>query len=145
MTHKVVSQNDGRRMVVARLEIGDEVVTVLTKLARELKLGASSILGVGGFQRLTLGYFDYDNKAFHKNELEEQVEVLSLLGTVAETEDGQPSLHIHVVVGRSDATTRGGHLVAGIVRPTMELVIEESPEHLKRIHDHRSGLTLLKT
>ena len=145
MKHKIVSEADGRRTVVVRLEIGDEVVAVLGGLAHELGLGASSILGVGGFQRLTLGYFDYDNKAFHKNEVDEQVEVLSLIGNVAETPDGQPSLHIHVVVGRKDASTRGGHLVAGIVRPTMELVIEESPEHLKRIHDHKSGLTLLKT
>jgi len=145
MTHKVVSHADGRRTVVARLEIGEEAVATLTGLARELRLGASTILGLGGFERLTLGFFDYANKAFHKNEVNEQVELLSMIGNIAETADGQPSLHIHVVVGRIDATTRGGHLVAGFVRPTMEVVIEESPEHLKRTHDDQTGLTLLRT
>lgn len=144
MTHKVVAEADGRRTVVARLEIGEEVVATLTGLARELRLGASTILALGGFQRLTLGFFDYENKAFHKNEVNEQVELLAMVGNIAETTKGEPSLHIHVVVGRIDASTRGGHLVEGIVRPTMEVVIEESPDHLKRVHDEQTGLTLLR-
>ncbi|MCZ8205836.1 PPC domain-containing DNA-binding protein [Gemmatimonas sp.] len=144
MHHRVVNNDNGRRTVVARLEMGEEAVATLTALAHELQLGASSIMGVGGFERLTVGFFDFANRTFHKNEVDEQVELLSMLGNVAETADGQPSLHIHVVVGRIDASTRGGHLVEGIVRPTMEVVIEESPGHLKRTHDDQTGLTLLR-
>jgi len=143
--YKILAEAEGRRTVVARLAIGDEVVATLTALARELGLRASTVSAIGGFQRLTLGYFDYANKTFHENELDEQVEVLTMTGNLAEGADGQPSLHMHVVVGRIDASTRGGHLVAGIVRPTMEVIFQESPAHLERVHDEKSGLTLLRT
>lgn len=145
MGYKILAEAEGRRTVVARLAIGDEVVATLTALARELGLRASTVSAIGGFQRLTLGYFDYANKTFHENELDEQVEVLTMTGNLAEGADGQPSLHMHVVVGRIDASTRGGHLVAGIVRPTMEVIFQESPAHLERVHDEKSGLTLLRT
>ena len=42
-----------------------------------------------------------------------------------------------------DASTRGGHFVGGTVRPTLELVIQESPAHLRKAHDPESGLALI--
>ncbi|MEI6099430.1 MAG: DUF296 domain-containing protein, partial [Alphaproteobacteria bacterium] len=61
-----------------------------------------------------------------------------------DTEDEGPHLHLHCVVGLRDATTRGGHLIEGIVRPTMELIIDESPVHMNRGMDRASGLVLLQ-
>ncbi len=66
---------------------------------------------IGAFSGVTLGYFDRDRKEYKKIPLQEQVEALSLIGDIAVTEDSSPALHIHAVVGRSDATTRGGHLL----------------------------------
>ncbi|HYM64002.1 MAG TPA: DUF296 domain-containing protein, partial [Gaiellaceae bacterium] len=74
--------------------------------------------------------------------LEEQVEVLSLIGDIAEHE-GQPKVHAHVVVGRRDGRTRGGHLLEAHVWPTLELMLEESPEHLRRRIDEETGLPLI--
>jgi predicted DNA-binding protein with PD1-like motif len=39
--------------------------------------------------------------------LDEQVEVLSLIGDIA-LKDGEPQVHPHAVVGRSDGTAHGG-------------------------------------
>jgi predicted DNA-binding protein with PD1-like motif len=36
-----------------------------------------------------------------------------------------PSVHLHVVLGLPDGTTRGGHLLEGRVFPTLEEVIRE--------------------
>jgi predicted DNA-binding protein with PD1-like motif len=91
-----------------------------------------------------LGFFDYERSNFRENVIDEQVELLSLVGNIADSEEGKPHLHAHVVVGRADATTRGGHLVEAVVRPTLELVLVESPEHLQRRHDEKTGLILLK-
>ena len=99
---------------------------------------------MGGFQRARLGYFDFEASSFRQNEVNEQVELLSLIGNIAEGEDGAPKLHAHVVLGRADATTRGGHLVEAIVRPTFEAIIEETPKHLKRKQDPKTGLILLQ-
>lgn len=69
--------------------------------------------------------------------------MLSLLGDVAE-KDGEPKLHAHVVLGRSDGSTRGGHLIEAHVRPTLEVILTESPAHLRNAHDDESGLALIR-
>ena len=144
MRHHLVDETNGRRTFVVALEIGEEVVSTITKLAQELSLGSSSMTGIGAFQHVRLGWLDWERSGFKENVLDEQVELLSLVGNIADSEEGTPKLHAHVVVACHDATTRGGHLVEAIVRPTLELVIVESPEHLQRRHDEKTGLVLLK-
>ena len=73
----------------------------------------------------------------------EQVEVLSLIGDVA-LKDDAPQVHAHVVVGRSDGTTLGGHLVEARVRPTLEVILVETPEHLRKEVDPETGLALIR-
>jgi predicted DNA-binding protein with PD1-like motif len=58
--------------------------------------------------------------------------------------EGKPKIHGHIVVGRCDATTRGGHLIRGVVRPTLEMVITESPAHLRRKYNSEFGLALIE-
>jgi predicted DNA-binding protein with PD1-like motif len=77
-------------------------------------LEASQITAVGTFERATVGWFDRAAKQYRRIPVDEQCEVLSLIGDVAESQDG-PSLHVHVVLGLSDGTTRGGHLLEGRV------------------------------
>jgi uncharacterized protein len=141
--HHLMDETNGRRTFVVALEMGEEVVSSITAFAQQLSLASSSVTGIGGFQRVRLGFFDYERSGFRENLIDEQVELLSLVGNIAD-EEGTPHLHAHVVLGRYDATTRGGHLVEAVVRPTMELVIVEYPEHLQRRHDKKTGLVLLK-
>lgn len=144
MRHHLMEENNGVRTYVVTLELGEEVVDSVLGLARELDLASSSVTGIGAFQRVRLGYFDWERADYNVNPVDEQVEVLSFIGNIAEGEDGEPKLHAHVVLGRHDASTRGGHLIEAIVRPTLELVIVESPEHLQRGHDEKTGLILLQ-
>ncbi len=144
MNYRLLDERDSRRTYAVALQIGESVMSTLTALARELSLVGSSVAGIGGFQSATLGYFDWERTSFVENRVDEQVELLSFQGNIAAGEDGGPKIHAHVVLGRFDATTRGGHLVEAIVRPTMELIITESPEHLHRFHDKETGLVLLK-
>ena len=74
--------------------------------------------------------------------MREQVEVVSLIGDVA-LDESEPKVHAHVVVGKSDGTAYGGHLLEAYVRPTLEVVLVESPAHLRRRVDRESGLALI--
>ena len=74
---------------------------------------------------MILGYFDVDTKAYRRNPVQEQVEVVSLVGDITRSErsstGGTPSrtIHAHVVVARADGTALGGHLLgAHVVRPS---------------------------
>jgi uncharacterized protein len=74
--------------------------------------------------------------------IDEQVEVVSLVGNVARGDDG-PRLHAHVVVGRKDGAAYGGHLLEAVVRPTLEIVLVETPARLRRRTDPSTGLALI--
>jgi uncharacterized protein len=73
-------------------------------------------------------------KNYREIPITEQVEVISLLGDVALGADGKPALHPHVVVSRADGIAMGGLLKAH-ARPTLEVVLTESPRHLHKRKD----------
>jgi hypothetical protein len=129
------------RIVV--LDSGEEAFAALTKFANEAGITAASLTAIGAFEKVTIGWFDFDKKTYEKIEVEQQCEVLSAIGDVAIGDDGKSSLHVHVVLGLSDGTTRGGHLIAGTVRPTLEVVLTDSPAHLRRKKKADIGIALI--
>jgi uncharacterized protein len=122
---------------------GDEVVDGLTAFAKNERFGAAHFTAIGAFSEVTLGYFDRERKDYKRMVVAEQVEVLSLLGDVALDQTGAPKIHAHVVIGLSDGQTRGGHLLAARVWPTLEVILVESPAFLRKRHDPDSGLALI--
>ena len=121
---------------------GDEVVAGLRAFAEEEHLAASHFTAIGAFNNVTLGYFDWEKKDYIKIPISEQVEVLSLVGDIAVNE-GQPNIHAHAVLGKRDGSTCGGHLIEAEVRPTLEVILTESPAHLERRFDKEAGLALI--
>ena len=121
---------------------GDEAMASLKRFVRSEHLGAAQITGVGGFERATVGWFDRTARQFRHIPVDEPSEVLSLIGDVAEGPDG-PGLNVHVVLGLSDGTTRGGHLIEGQVFPTLELVVTENPAELRRVMHPDLGVALI--
>ena len=124
------------------LDKGDEVVRTLTAFARDNTITAAHFTAIGAFSRATLGYFDRARKDYKRITVDAQVEVLSLIGDIA-LDGREPKLHAHVVLGTEDGTARGGHLLEGQVWPTLEVVLTESPEHLRRKMDPDVGLALI--
>ncbi|HEY4360034.1 MAG TPA: PPC domain-containing DNA-binding protein [Bryobacteraceae bacterium] len=123
-------------------DTGDEVVSTLTAFARQNHIAAAHFTAIGAFSDAGLGYFDLQKKDYLKNQVNEQVEVVSLIGDIA-LDKGEPKVHAHVVVGRKDGSTMGGHLLEAHVRPTLELILLDSGEQLKRKFDPESGLALI--
>jgi predicted DNA-binding protein with PD1-like motif len=121
---------------------GDEAVAALAQFARAERLEAAQITGVGGFERATVGWFDRAARQFRHIPVNQQCEVLSLIGDVAQDQDG-PSLNVHVVLGLSDGTTRGGHLIEGQVFPTLEVVVTETPAQLRKVMHPDLGVALI--
>ncbi len=132
----------GERTFVVVFDKEDEVIEGLTDFASRQRLRASHLTAIGALSDVVLGYFDRTARDYRKISVAEQVEVLSLLGVV--TLDGEkPKVHAHIVVGRADGSTRGGHLLEGHVFPTLEVVVEELPKHLHRRLDPETGLALI--
>ena len=143
MKSKLLHDNQGEKTFALIFETGDEAMAGLLRFAGDNRLGAARFTAIGAFQDVVLGYFDWATKEYRKIPLLEQVEVLSLIGDVA-LQGREPRVHAHVVVGCSDGSTRGGHLVEAHVRPTLEVILTESPSHLRKEHDDASGLALIR-
>jgi len=135
---------DGEKTFALVFDTGDEVMSGLLAFAKEERLGASHFTAIGAFRDVTLGYFDWQKKDYRRIPIQEQVEALSLVGDVALGEDSQPKVHAHVVVGKSDGTAHGGHLLEAHVRPTLEVTLVEAPRYLQRKFDKESGLALIR-
>lgn len=142
MKAKLLS-DDTERTYALIFEAGDEVISGLTAFARENGITASRFSAIGAFSDVVLGYFDWERKDYDRILVDEQVEVLSLNGDIA-LDGNEPKVHAHVVIGKRDATAHGGHLLEAHVRPTLEVVLIDSPAHLCRRHDHASGLALIR-
>lgn len=136
--------SDSQRTFVAILDPGDEVLSSLRDFAMREGVTAAQLTAIGAFSGAVLGYFDWNTKQYRRIPVEEQVEVVSLIGDVALGDDRRPALHIHAVLGRSDGSALGGHLLEGHVRPTLEVVVTESPAHLHRRKDEETGLALIR-
>ncbi len=143
MRSKLLHQVGGQRTFVIVLGTGDEAMACLKAFADRERIDAAQLTGIGAFSRAVLGYFDWERKSYLQNSLGEQVEVASLTGDVALGPDGGRALHVHSVLGRRDGSAVAGHLIEGRVRPTLEIVLIESPAHLRKRHDPGSGLALI--
>ena len=143
MKSKHIAADAEAQVHIIILDTGEEAFAALTRFANEAGISAASLTAIGAFERATVGWFDFAAKTYRKIEVNEQCEVLSALGDVAVGDDGKASLHIHIVLGLSDGSTRGGHLLAGTVRPTLEVVLTEVPATLRRKKRADLGIALI--
>ena len=126
------------------MEKGDEIPSVLKQFASSHRLVGSSFRAIGALSHAKLGWFNWETKKYEEAiQFDEQLELLSLIGDIALKQD-EPQVHAHLVVGRRDGSAYGGHLLEARVRPTCELILTESPEHLRKYVDPVSGLALIK-
>jgi predicted DNA-binding protein with PD1-like motif len=141
MKHKLIHAGEQRTYALI-FDKDEEAVEGLRRFAESEKLAASQFTAIGAFRSAVLGYFDWERKDYKRIPVDAQVEVVSLLGDVA-TKDGKPAIHAHVVLADSEGKALGGHLLEGHVRPTLEVVLTESPAELKRVMDQETGLALI--
>mgnify|MGYP003577943990 CR=1 FL=1 len=141
MKSKMLNQAPERTFALI-FEKGDAVVPLLEAFAREQGLDASRFSAIGAFERADLGYFVWEKKDYERIPVDEQVEVLSLNGDIA-LDGEEPKVHAHAVLGRRDGSTVGGHLLQATVRPTLEVLLIESPGYLRKTCNRETGLALI--
>lgn len=142
MQLRVLKESQGEQTVVVVFDEGEEAVAELTRIAISQGLSGAYFTAIGAFSAATLGFFDIDRRDYVRIPIKHQVEVVSLAGNIA-LHKGKPKLHAHAVVAKADGTTLGGHLLEAYVRPTLEVVVVESPEPLRRRTDETTGLALI--
>lgn len=135
---------------VIRLQPNDDLVSALVHAAIkaiDVAPGAGSafvLSAVGSLKDVTLrlataSHGRQDDSCDMKR-VQENVEVVSLVGTF--TPDG--GKHLHISISDGNGHTFGGHLVAGVVFTTLEVVIGTITNvSFTRERDERTGYTEL--
>lgn len=140
MKTKLLSESP--RTFALVLDPGEETVSRVEKWAKDEGVTAATVTAIGGFETAVLGFFEWESKEYLEIPVDEQAEVVSLVGDIA-VADGVPKLHAHAVLGCRDGSARAGHLMSGDVRPTLEVMLVEAPAHLQRRKDAETGLPLI--
>jgi uncharacterized protein len=143
MKSQRISVEGSRETQIVVLDDGEEAFSALQAFARNEAISAASLTAIGAFSRATVGWFDFATKSYKEIEIGEQCEVLSAIGDVAVGDDGKASLHVHAVLGLSDGSVRGGHLLKGTVHPTLEVVLTKTPAKLRRRKRPDLGIALI--
>jgi predicted DNA-binding protein with PD1-like motif len=142
MKSKTFVANSGRAFVLI-LDQGEEALKTITDFATKQMILGASVSAIGAFATARLGWFDLSARGYKPIVVGEQCEVLSLIGDIAEGDDGGTSLHLHAALGLRDGSVRGGHFLSGEVRPTLEVTILETAHDLRRKRREDLGIALI--
>ena len=150
MRSELLHEVDGLRTFVVVMDKGDDAAEELVRFARDNAVTGAGLSAVGACREATLAYFDREEMTYQDIPVTEQAEVLSMLGDIA-VQSGQSgagqderAVHVHAVLGLRDGSTVGGHVRRAVVWPTLEVVVTESPAHLRKRVDEETGLALIR-
>jgi uncharacterized protein len=124
-------------------EPGEKVLETLNTYLTQRHITGAKFMAIGGFSRAQIEYFNVQTRRYEPRDVNEQVEVISLIGNVALV-DGKPFVHAHVSVGTRDYRAHAGHLGGATVRPTLELFLTELNGELIREMNPKTGLEALQ-
>ena len=121
---------------------GDEAFSGLLEFAKKYNVTSAHFTAIGAVNGATLGWFDPQRKAYKKIPINGQHEVIGMSGDIA-LYQGKPVVHTHMLVGASDGTIRGGHVLAAYVSPTLEVMVTVDPVTMQKRFDPDTDLTLI--
>ena len=118
---------------VVRLRRGEDLLNAIEKFCIKNKIKAGVVLsGVGCVLKARIR----DAGGVTIVEIDEHMEIVSLMGTVSEKR-----CHLHISFSKKDLSVIGGHLVEGcIINTTCELVIGEMKDYIYDVEfDEETG------
>ena len=122
---------------------GEEVMAGLIAFVTENNIQAAHLTGLGAASKVTVAYYNLDTKEYEKQDIVEDVEILSLVGNVGIKEGGIPVVHIHGTFGRRELNVFGGHIFELLISGAGEIHLTAFSGAINRIFDEETGLTLM--
>jgi predicted DNA-binding protein with PD1-like motif len=129
----------GKLIHAFKVPRGSSILEYLERAIRERGLKSGVILGIGGLERVELGYYNPARGVYERVEYragETVLEVTSMTGNYLVKQDGSISIHIHINIASRDYV-KGGHLISGVVNPFLEVFLIEADIDLSSIFTHR--------
>jgi len=132
---KVTDLGKGGRTFRINLTKGDEVMSALTEFAEKYHIKNAHFTGLGALNQGLFGWADPERGlGMKKIELNQEAEVVSLVGSIETDAQGRTNVHAHGSVAYSDGTIHGGHWWEARVSIIAEIFVTEeeaAPEPAK--------------
>ncbi|MFX0068439.1 MAG: PPC domain-containing DNA-binding protein [Candidatus Hodarchaeota archaeon] len=130
-----------KRTIVAKLEIGDDVLESIERLAKIYSITNATFMAIGAVGKAKLGY--WKGGKYSLREFNQQMEIVSCTGNIL-LKNGEPLVHGHIVVSDSNMQCFGGHLFEGcIISVTGEVFVFELASSISRSFDEQTELFLM--
>jgi uncharacterized protein len=142
MQVELLSQREATKEYAVIFGKGDEAFSGLLDFAEKYHVTSAHFTAIGALSGATVAWFDPQRKMYKKIPIVGQVEVISMIGDIA-LYQGKPAVHTHMVVGKSDGTTQGGHVLDAYVSPTLEVMVTVDPVAMQKRFDPGTDLTLI--
>jgi hypothetical protein len=129
------------RELIVRFEHDADLVQSITEFARNNRMKAGSFTAIGALKRARLGYYDQESHGYREMKIDTPHEMASCIGNVS-LKDGEPFVHVHVVLADETGNTKAGHLFEGVVFAAEVHLHELEGASLERKYDEATGLSL---
>lgn len=105
---------------------GDEIMSGLTDFAEKYHIRNAHFTAVGAIDRGLFGWTDVESgRGQKKIELNQEAEIVSLMGSISLDRQGRPYVHGHGSVALADGSVRGGHWWEAHVSIIAEIFVTE--------------------
>jgi predicted DNA-binding protein with PD1-like motif len=131
---KLLSEHDQTRSYQLVFEPHAAIMATLSELILTNGFKAADFTALGAATDAVIGYYDPAARDYRRTPLQQQMEIVSLIGDAAPT-GGAAGLHAHIGLGFADGTMHGGHLFEAHAFPTLEMFLVASPTAMQRRHD----------
>jgi predicted DNA-binding protein with PD1-like motif len=133
--------SDGPRWML-KLVPAERLPDALVDFARRHEVRAGAVaMGIGQLTEATVAF--WNGSEYVPHHIETPVELVSLSGSIAES-DGEPSVHLHAVLGTADHGAVSGHLLSGSVGLLVEMLVVVFPgRRFARPFDESAGVRRL--
>ena len=105
---------------------GDEIMSGMTDFAEKYHIRNGHFTALGAINKATFGWTDVERGlGQRKIELNEEAEIVSLLGSISTDSQGRATVHAHGAVALSDGSVKGGHWWEAHVSIIAEVFVTE--------------------
>jgi len=123
---KVTDLGKGARTYRVDMTKGDEIMSGLTDFAEKYHIRNAHFTAVGAINKGLFGWYDVERGLGQKKiELNQEAEIVSLMGSISVDSQGRPNVHGHGTVALSDGSVRGGHWWEAHVSIIAEVFVTE--------------------
>jgi predicted DNA-binding protein with PD1-like motif len=129
---------------VIKMDKGDDIVKEITELCKKENIKGACFTGIGAISYAKLGWFNPVTKEYHTKDIDEYVEITSLVGNVGRLDNDDPLVHTHITLSDSNFNVRAGHLFQCKVSLAAEIFLKDLGEELRKAPDLEFHLNFLK-